>query len=197
MRLGSLLYGTLVLLLLSALPASAQTASVPPAWGVQVGGGISYLTVPKGTSRSMGSDVSGGIFANVPFIGVYRLQPELRFEHRQSEVAGTTRKFDYLVVPVLVKIKLFKGLFMTEGPAFHVPLRAKVESAGRETDVKSNTKVDISLVMGVGRKVGNKVTLEGRWETGAKQVQKTVASGDVVTRHRSITGLISIDLSKQ
>jgi hypothetical protein len=193
MRLRSLMYLTLVLSLLSALPASAQTASVPPTWGVQVGGGVSYLTVPEGVSRSMGSDFSAGIFANLPFISVYRLQPELRFEHRQSEVLGTTRKFDYLVIPVLVNIKLFKGLFMTEGPAFHVPISAKVDGA----DVKSNTKVDISLVVGVGRKIGNKVTLGGRWDSGAKQVQKTVASGDVVTRHRSITGLISIDLNKK
>ena len=196
MRLGSFVYVTFVLFLLSALPASAQTASTAPSWGVQVGGGVSYLTVPKGTSRSKGSDISGGVFVNVPFISVYRLQPELRFDHRQSEVLGTTRKFDYLVIPILVKIKLFKGLSMTEGPAFHVPLRAKVESAGRETDVKSNTPVDISLVMGVGAKAGKRITIEGRWDSGVKRTQKTVARGDVATRHRSITGVISIDLSK-
>ena len=86
MRLGSLVYVTFVLVLLSALPASAQ-----PGWGVEVGGGVSYLTVPKGTSRSMGSDINGGVFVNVPFISLYRLQPELRFDHRQSEVRGTTR----------------------------------------------------------------------------------------------------------
>jgi hypothetical protein len=192
MRLCSLVYVTFVAVLLSALPASAQPA--PPVWGVQVGGGVSYLTViPKSTSRSMGSSITGGVFVNVPFISVYRLQPELRFRHRQSKVLGTTRTFDYLEIPILVNIKLFKGLFMTEGPAFHVPLRAKVES----TDVKSNTPVDISLVMGVGRKVGNKVTVEGRWDTGVKQTQKTVASGDVASRHRSITAIISIDLNKQ
>jgi hypothetical protein len=197
MRLSSPVYVTLVLVLLSALPASAQPAATKPAWGVEVGGGVAYLTVPKGTSRSMGGDISGGLFVNVPFISVYRLQPELRFDHRQSDVRGTTRKFDYLDIPILVHIKIFKGLFMNEGPAFHVPLRARVESAGQETDVKSNTRADISLVMGVGVKAGNKVRVEGRWDTGIKATQKTVPSGDVTTRHRSITGVISIDLSKK
>ena len=93
-------------------------------------------------------------------------------------------------------MKLFKGLFMNEGPAFHVPLRAKVESAGGETDAKSNTQADISIVMGVGMKAGKKVRIEGRWDSGLKRTQKTVASGDVTTRHRSITGIIAIDLSK-
>jgi outer membrane protein with beta-barrel domain len=196
MRLGSVLCVAFALVLLSALPASAQPASAR-SWGVDVGGGVSYLTVPKGTSRSMGADISGGVFVNVPFISVYRLQPELRFDHRESKVRGTTRTFDFLDVPILVHIKVFKGLFMNEGPAFHVPLRAKVESAGRETDVKSNTRTDISLVMGVGARTGKKITIEGRWDSGIKGTQKTVASGDVATRHRSITGLILIDLSKK
>jgi hypothetical protein len=196
MRLGSLVYVTFVLVLLSALPASAQAASAKPEWGVEVGGGVSYLTVPKGTSRSMGIDISGGVFVNAPFISGTRQQPDLRFDHRESKVLGTTRKFDYLDIPILVTIKLFKGLFMSEGPAFHVPLRAKVKSAGRETDVKSNTRADISMVMGVGVKAGKKVRIEGRWDSGLKGTQKTVASGDVATRHRSITGIIAIDLSK-
>jgi hypothetical protein len=197
MRLGSLVYVTFVLVLLSALPASAQPASAKPGWGVDVGGGVSYLTVPKGPSRSMGSDISGGVFVNVKFISVYRLQPELRFDHRESKVLATTRTFDYLDIPILVSIKVFKGLFMNEGPAFHVPLRAKVEAAGRKTDVKSNTRADISMVMGVGVKAGKKVSIEGRWDSGLKGTQKTVAGGDVATRHRSITGVISIDLSKK
>ena len=198
--LGSFLCVTVALILLSALPASGQPAPAKPAsarpWGVDVGGGVSYLTVPKGTSRSMGLDISGGVSATVPFISVYRLQPELRLDHRESKVRGTKRTFDFLDIPILVHIKVFKKLYMNEGPAFHVPLRATVRGAGGKTDVKSNTRTDISLVIGVGAKTGKRVGIEGRWDSGMKGTQKTVPAGDVATRHRSLTGLLVIDLSR-
>jgi len=180
---------SLVLVGLSVLPAFAQSTQ-DPRGGIEIGAGATYLTVPKGTSRSMGVGVMAGAFAVVPLTSMYKLQPEIHYEYRQSKVAGSDRKFGYISIPILVRMSLFKGLYIIEGPAVHVPVSAKV--AGQ--DVKDNTQSpDVSIVIGVGKRVG-KIGLEGRWDSGIRRVQKTVGTGDVATRHRSISGVIEIPL---
>jgi len=169
---------------LSAAPAFGQVPADPRAGG-EIGAGMTYLTVPEGTSRDMGTGIAAGLFAILPLAPTYALQPEIQWEHRRSTVLGTERTFDYVAIPILVRMTLFKGIYVDEGPSFHLPLRAKVTGGGVERDVKDNTRSDVSIVIGVGKSVG-RVGIEGRWDTGFKQVQKTVQRGDVVTHHRSL-----------
>ena len=169
---------------MSAAPAFAQ-APVDPRAGGEIGAGMTYLTVPKDVSRDMGTGIAAGVFAIVPLSSTYKLQPEVQWEHRQSTGLGSERRFDYLAVPILVRMTLFKGLYVDEGPSFHVPLRAKVTSGGVERDVKDNTRSDVSIVIGVGKRIG-RAGIEGRWDSGFRQVQKTVERGDVATHHRSL-----------
>jgi hypothetical protein len=169
---------------MSAAPAFAQAPADPRAGG-EIGAGMTYLTVPKDVSRDMGTGIAAGVFAIVPLLSTYKLQPEVQWEHRRSTVLGTERRFDYLAVPILVRMTLFKGLYVDEGPSFHVPLRAKVTNGGVERDVKDNTRSDVSIVIGVGKRIG-RAGIEGRWDSGFRQVQKIVDRGDVPTRHRSL-----------
>ena len=172
---------------LSAAPAFAQAAPEPRG-GIEFGAGATYLTVPKGVSRRMGAGGMAGAFAAFRLTTMYRLQPEIHYEYRQSRVAGTYREFEYISVPLLVRATLFKGIYIVEGPAAHFPVRAEV--AGQ--NVEPNTlSPDVSIVIGVGKRVG-RVGLEGRWDSGIWQVQKTLRSGDVSTRHRSITGVVAV-----
>jgi hypothetical protein len=177
------------LLTLSVVPGFAQSSSSGAHGGIEIGAGTSYLTVPKGTSRSMGLGFVGGLFADLPLASTIKLQPEIQYEHAQSQVLGADRKFDYVTVPILVNMTLFKGLYVDEGPAFHFPVRATVAGV----DVKSNTKQNISITIGVGKRVG-RVGIEARWDSGIRQVQKTLAPGDVPTRPRSLTGVLAIGL---
>jgi hypothetical protein len=179
-----------LLAVVSTTPAFAQAPADPRAGG-EVGAGMAYLTVPKGVSRSMGTGVTAGLFAIVPLVSTYKLQPEIQWEHRQSSVLGTDRSFDYLAIPLLVRMTLFKGIYVDEGPSFHVPLRAKVTSGATERDVKDNTRSDVSIVIGVGKRVG-RAGIEGRWDSGFRQVQKIVPGGDVPTRHRSLAVFVVV-----
>ncbi len=189
MRIHGKVCASLVLVGLSALPALAQSTQ-DPRGGIEIGAGATYLTVPKGTSRSMGAGFMAGAFAVAPITSMYKLQPEIHYEYRRSKVAGADRTFGYISIPILLRMSLFKGLYIIEGPGLHVPVRAKV--AGQ--NVKANTKSpDVSIVIGVGKRVG-KIGLEGRWDSGIRTVQKTVGRGDVATRHRSIAGVIAIPL---
>jgi hypothetical protein len=174
------------LFLAGVFPATAfAQASTEPRGGGEIGAGMTYLTVPEGASRDVGTGIAAGLFAVLPLTATYALQPEIQWEHRRSTVLGTERTFDYLAIPILVRMTLFNGIYVDEGPSFHLPLRAKVTSGGTERDVKDNTRRDISIVIGVGRRIG-RTGIEGRWDTGFRQVQKTVRSGDVATRHRSL-----------
>jgi hypothetical protein len=178
------MWASVLLAAMFPVRAFAQSPAEPRAGG-EIGAGMAYLTVPKGVSRDMGTGVTAGLFAILPLVATYALQPEIQWEHRRSTVLGAERTFDYLAIPILVKMTLFKGIYVDEGPSFHVPLRAKVTAGGTERDVKDNTRRDVSIVIGVGRSIG-RVGIEGRWDTGFKQVQKTVERGDVATRHRSL-----------
>jgi hypothetical protein len=57
--------------------------------------------------------------------------------------------------------------------------------------VKDNTKSNVSITIGVGKRAG-RVGIEGRWDSGIRQTQKTVARGDVPTRPRSLLGVVAI-----
>jgi hypothetical protein len=35
-------------------------------------------------------------------------------------VLGTDRTFDYITIPILVRMNLFKGIYIAEGPSFHM-----------------------------------------------------------------------------
>jgi len=179
----------LVLMTVIVMTASSAFAQAQddPKGGLILGAGPTYLTVPKGVDRSVGAGFTAGLFAVLPITKMYKLQPELQWEHQQSKVRGADRKFDYLNIPLLVRMSLFKGLYINEGPAFHIPLKA---SAGG-VDVKDNTKSNVSITIGVGKRAG-RVGIEARWDSGLRQTQKTVHAGDVATRPRSLLGVVAI-----
>ena len=180
---------------LSAAPAAAQAP--PPAppraqpkdphAGLLIGGAATYVTVPKGVSRKMGPGGIAGVFAVIPLIGTYKLQPEAVYEYRASEVRGVKRRYEYVTGALLVRVSLFKGLYITEGPAYHYPRRVRIGPR----DVTSNTRADFSLVIGVGKR-GRHAALEGRWDSGIHSVLTSLEPGDVPTRHRSIGAVLAI-----
>ena len=168
-----------VVAVLSTTAAAAQ--STTPRIGFEVGGAATYVTVPKGSSRKMGPGIVAGLFGVVPLVATYKLQPELLYEQREIKVLGGRRRYEYLTGALLVRMGLGKGVYITEGPAYHRPQRIRVGSE----DVTANTADDISLVIGVGKQ-GRHVALEGRWDSGIRNVQKLLPAGDVPTRHRSL-----------
>jgi hypothetical protein len=171
--------------MLSTSAAAAQARD--PHAGVEIVGAATYVTVPKGTSRRIGPGGAAGLFAVVPLIGTYKLQPEMLYEYRESKVLGVRRRYEYVTGALLLRVSLFKGLYITEGPTYRLPRRVRVGSA----DVTSNTKRDISIVIGVGKR-GRHVALEGRWDSSIPNIQKSLVADDVPTRHRSLGVVLAI-----
>ena len=182
---------------LAAAPAAAQALAQPPAQppakptdphaGLLIGGAATYVTVPKGVSRKMGPGGIAGLFAVIPLIGTYKLQPEAVYEYRESTVLGVRHQYEHVTGALLVRVSLFKGLYITEGPSYHYPRRVRIGPR----DVTSNTRADLSLIIGVGKR-GRHAALEGRWDSGIHYVEKTLQPGEVPTRHRSIGVVLAI-----
>ena len=111
---------TAVVLAVSVTPARAQYADDGIAWGVQGSVGTNYATIPpdSGTTRKWETNYTVGMFAVTPFLGGFRFQPEIKWDHRNVTIGGITTNMDYLSVPLLFRSS-FLGIFMTQGFAIN------------------------------------------------------------------------------
>lgn len=174
----------------SATPAMAQYSDDGIAWGVQGSLGTNYSTVPpdSGTTRKWETNYTVGLFAVTPFAGPFKFQPEVKWDHRDVTVGGITTKMDLLSVPLLFRTSIL-GLFMTQGIAINVPMRVSIF----DVDFKrAYTSPDVAIIISVGKKVG-RVSVEGRWDTGFRSMQKGIDAGG--TRHRALTGVVSYQIN--
>jgi hypothetical protein len=190
MELKRLLLGLGVCVLaFGVVPARAEGIR----FGVEGGVNASYLTIPKDvdSTRDVGAGLVAGAWVDVPLTETVHVQGEVLYTQRRGGVAilgGTQTNqidIDYISIPVLAKLSLFKGIYAVEGVAFHFPVRAELDGA----DIKSSTKRDVSIVLGAGKMVGKRIGVEGRWNSGLRTVNSSLLS-----RNRSITGLVTIHL---
>ncbi len=176
---------------LFANPAMAQDPKV----GIEAGASGTYLTVQPqhGDSHSMGLGLMAAAFAVVPVKATVSIQPEVQFSRRSSSVTfgtGTARKtvkatFDYASVAVLARLKFYRSMYITEGPAFHFPVRA----IWNDQSIMDVMHTDVSLVIGVGGTVRG-LHIEGRWDSSIRFVQREWLPGQPFSRHRAISGLV-------
>lgn len=190
MKVARLIWLSLFLMAVSVGAASAQAPDNTPGSGVEVGLNVSYLAVTEGGESDMKVAPVVGLFRVFRRGKMVMIQPEAQYSQRRTTLTqeGITEDFgvDYLNLSLLVRMKLFKGLYVTEGPQFSFPIRA--ERGG--VDMKDNIKSDISILIGLGRQFG-KVGIEARWDSGLKGIEKTLTHG-VTKRNRSITSLVVI-----
>ncbi len=143
---------------------------------------LAYLTVPKGTSRQMGTASEVGVFGAVP-VGWKNMyfRPELAYERFQSKVEGRKFTESYMAVPLLVHFEV-AGMYLAEGPVLKKALAIDVDG----TDITGNVKNDVSLmiVAGIRRRM---LGAELRWDQGFRSLQKSLVPGDVYVRNRAIT----------
>ena len=167
----------------AAAPASAQTPETK-SWGVTAGVGIGYGTVPEGTTRDMEPTFNGGVFAVLPFSDNWSFQPELRLDKRTINTGEIPTEITYLNVPLLLRNKFF-GLYMVQGVSINTVLSASIF----DVDFKdAMTSSDVAIILGVGKRF-DRWSVEGRWETGLREIQKDLDLSGV--RARALTGVVS------
>lgn len=112
----------------------------------------------------------GGAFALFKFTKI-GIQPELMFSQQGSKFTfdgnNVESNFDYINIPVLLKIYLLAGLNLQVGPQFGFLSKAEIDG----TDVKSSFKnSDTSLALGVGWDLPLRFTIDARYNMGLSKI---------------------------
>jgi hypothetical protein len=166
--------------------AYAQDA---PAVGVMVGGNLSYFATSPENETTKKPGVMIGVFGALRRDRSLKILPELQFAQRRVDVkfGNSTSSFttSYLNLGLMTRLKLFKGIYTTQGGQFSFPMRSKLDLGAAVVDIKDNISWDFSIPAGVGRQFG-RVGIEGRWESGLKRVEKAPL-GNFIKRNRAIT----------
>ena len=131
-----------------------------------------------------------GAYVIIPWLNSVAIQPELTYVQKRSHSSSTTDvRLDYIEVPVLARMRVFKGIYATEGVAFGFPVKAEVvASSGATADIKSQiTSPDVSIVIGGGGSIGI-FGIEIRYEGGFRQIDTTSTATVQRTRNFMLLG---------
>ena len=189
MRVVRVLVFGLSLLAISALPAAAQGV----AGGVEAGISLSRVSPDAaGQTISMSEGFLAGAYVDIPVVTLAGLHIEAVYAQKYSSLGiSTDLKLDYFEIPVLAKLKLFKGIYMLEGIGIGIPVRARVQpSSGAERDISSQvSKPDVGLIIAGDVPVSGRVAIELRYDGGFNDVSATAGA---VQRNRSWSALARI-----
>lgn len=114
---------------------------------------------------------NGGAFALFKFTKI-GIQPELIFSQQGSKFTfdgnDVESNFDYINIPVILKIYLLAGLNLQVGPQFGFLSKAEIDGQ----DVKSSFKgADTSLGIGVGWDLPLRFTIDARYNLGLSKIE--------------------------
>ena len=112
----------------------------------------------------------GGIFLELNIGRIVTIQPEVLYTVKGADAGGGKLKFDYIEIPVLLKIRIPMGSvhpFVFAGPAFGWNLKAAIE--GYEIDDMPTS--DYSAVMGGGLQLGRSIHIDARYTMGLQKLE--------------------------
>jgi hypothetical protein len=168
-KLGSVL----VVTAFAALLALPQPAKADVRFGLK--GGASVANVNGDFVDALGDWKStvgfcGGIFLEFNFGRVLTLQPEVLYTMKGADTGEGKLKFDYIEIPVLLKLRLPTGdvhPFVFAGPAFGFTLKSALEGVELEDFPKS----DYSAVIGGGLQLGSSFHIDVRYTLGLQKLE--------------------------
>lgn len=143
--------GTMMLVAISASAQEADnTRSMSPSFGVK--GGVNFATINGDGFDSPDSRTSFhvGALAEFPLADIFSLQVEALysgqgFEYDVPSIPFVTEggkveyQLDYINVPVLAKVYLFKGFSLEAGPQFSFLVNEEIDSAPNDNEGDTNT----------------------------------------------------------
>lgn len=173
MRLARICVIALTVCFAAATSALAQ-APAKAGGGIEVGLDMSHVAPPSGTQTiDFAPGFIAGIFGTVPVTKTIGLQVGADYVQKHTKINNNESNIDYLEIPIMARMPLFKGLYMNEGIGVNFPVKATGKSAtsGTETDFKSQvTSPDISIIISGGIPINKKAAIEIRYDGGFKHV---------------------------
>lgn len=194
MTLVRVVAASLALTALFACPARAQSSTAPTG-GFELGLNMSNVSPEApGQSISRGPGLLAGAYVVSQVFTAVGIQVELLYAQKHTHLSSTSdMKIDEIEIPILAKLKLFKGIYMLEGAAISFPVRAHIQaSSGADQDITSQvTSPDVGMIISGGFPF-QKAAIEGRYEGGFRNVISTTDAA--IQRSRTLSILVRFHL---
>jgi hypothetical protein len=150
-----------------------QTAAAGVKFGIKGGASIANVNGDfTDTIADWKSTVGfcGGIFLELNFGRVLTIQPEVLYTMKGADVGTGKLKFDYLEIPILLKLRIPTGSlhpFVFAGPAFGFNLKAVLEGI----EIEDMPAADYSAVLGGGLQLGRSIHIDVRYTMGLQKLE--------------------------
>jgi hypothetical protein len=166
------------------LMAGSVGAFAQASIGIGVKGGLNFAKI-DGTS-SVGDNYKSrtgyhfGAFTLIK-VGKIGIQPEVLFSKQGSKVSRpNTQDFDanfnYINIPVIVKLYTVAGINLQVGPQFGFLSRAEID----DKDVKDSFKnSDVSLALGAGWDLPFGLKIDARYNLGLTKIDNDAAYSNI------------------
>ena len=158
---------------MAAVGANAQSFE----WGAKAGVNMARQTEfsePVGLGGGMKTKGRTGLYAGVFAERVFGMRFGLQGEllYTQLGMSGKTgshtygTKTDYLVLPVLAKVYVWRGLSVDLGPQFGYMLSANGVGGSKNDDFSGSNKFDMSVAAGLSYKIAGRYDVSARYNIG-------------------------------
>jgi hypothetical protein len=155
--------------------------------GIQVGLNLSNI---QNTNLKIRSDYYAGIFGAIKLSKFYTLQPELTYTRQgakgiSTRVVSTTSNssgiiyqetkqenvdvsLQYISSLVVNKFTVYKNGYILIGPAIDFVVGDEITTDGKvlSENISKGQDIDIAIVLGLGYKMDNGISFEGRFKRG-------------------------------
>lgn len=173
----------LFLLLFTALQLNAQEFHLIP----KIGLNLANMTNVNG---SMKSGLNIGLAGEIRFNNTVALEPGLFYSMQGSKESegGTTAKIknDYINLPVLLKMNVYKGLHAFVGPQFGFRVSSKASGSESGTSVSVDAGdyfngFDFSVALGIGYQFDKGLLFSLGFNTGLTNTLKNDKFSEIIS----------------
>ena len=172
----------LLVLVLMAFVTTHSFAQAKLSLGLKAGVNLANLDVNSNVKANYGNRTGyhGGAFLSLKFAKV-GIQPEVLFSKQGSNFSLNGKdyesNFDYINVPIMIKLYTVLGINLQVGPQFSFLSSASGKAINNATgDVTAAStdlykSSDLSVAMGVGWDLPFGLTIDGRYNLGLSKIQ--------------------------
>lgn len=179
LSVSALLIGTVTVS--NAQDKSSNKESMSPSFGIK--GGVNLATVTGSDFDSPDSRTSFhvGLVGEVPIADILSIQAEVLYSGQGFDFrplpGGDKAEFqlDYINVPVLAKVYVFKGLSLEVGPQFGFLVNEKIDfKSGNDIDLDDAKKFDFGVAGGLTFQTDMGLFASGRYVYGVTNIYDDV-----------------------
>ena len=156
----------------AAMLVLPQTAAAGVKFGLKGGANIANVNGNFTGELSNWKSTVGfcaGIFLELNLGRILTIQPEMLYTVKGADSGTGKLKFDYLEIPVLLKIRIPTGSvhpFVFAGPAFGFSLKAVIDGI----EIHDMPTADYGAVLGGGLQLGRSIHIDARYTMGLQKL---------------------------